>query len=87
MAVECDVRIREIVDEEEVVLPREIDQALHVLGRGDSRCRVVWERHDHDARRVRPALLRRCRRGIPVSPRAREITVAPASTGATRWIG
>ena len=51
MAVEGDVRVGEVVHEQELALAREVDEPLHLLGGRDRRRRVVRERHDHDARR------------------------------------
>ncbi len=50
MAVEGHVGVREVVHEQELVFPREVDQVLHVRGRCDRGRRVVRERHDHDLR-------------------------------------
>ena len=50
MAVEGDVGVREVVDEQELAFPGEVDQELHVLGRRDGGRRVVRERHDYDLR-------------------------------------
>ena len=68
MPVERHVGVREVVHEHEVVLVRQVDEALHVGGGRDGRGRVVREGHDHDARpgcsdglgdRVDPAFGRR----------------------------
>ena len=52
MAVECDVGVGEVVDEQAVALAGEIDELLHLRSRRDARGRVVRERDDDDLRPV-----------------------------------
>ena len=54
--VEAELRVREVVHEEDVVLARELDHARHELEVDALARRVVRERHHHDAR-SRPCLL------------------------------
>ncbi len=49
MAVEGDVGVGEVVDEHELALARQVDEALHQLGSRDRRRGVVRERDDHDS--------------------------------------
>ena len=89
VAVEGDVGVGEVVHEHELALARQVDELLHQLGRRDRGRRVVRERDDHHARRRL-----RGTDGLLDRRRARRrrrcgawMTVAPASRGATRWIG
>ena len=50
MAVEGDVRIGEVVHQDELTFAGQVDERLHQLGRRDGRGRVVREGDDHDAR-------------------------------------
>ncbi len=51
VAVESDIRVGEVVDEDELALEGQVDEPLHQLRSRDRSGRVVRERDDHDPRR------------------------------------
>ena len=88
VAVEGDVRVGEVVDEDELVLAREVDEPLHQLGRRDA---VVGLCGNDTITTRGEGSATSSASSMPASTSPSSIractTVAPARRGATRWIG